>query len=267
MRIRYYFRLLRDIIRIRFAKVKEYPADFLTLFITVPAYLLVTLFFWHTIFSHVRVIAGWTLADVVLLQAFMQLGFVFWNIMYVFPEELSDMIISGELNTVLSKPANPILYMMLLYFDVVNGLWNIPEAAVYFIAAFWLGAQVSLTGLLAGTFLMLLGVTITSVIVFLIESLSFWFGRTNLLDLFYRAYFTVVDYPLAVFPLSVKFLLVMFLPVAFFTTGPALVSLRDYPLTGVVGLFGLSLLVLGVWFLAAWIAWKAGLKRYEAYGS
>ncbi len=267
MRAGYYLRLLWDMARVRLAEMREYSADFAVLLITVPSYLLVNLFFWQVIFSHARVIAGWTLGEVILLQAFMNLGFLFWNLLYIFPEELDEIIVSGELNTVLSKPVNPVIYLLVTNIDVLGALKNLSGVVAYFLVAGWLGADISLPGLLAGVLMVFLGVTIASTIVFLIQSLSFWFGRTNALNLFYNAYFTVSEYPVTIFPASVKFVLVMFLPVVFFTTGPALSSLKEFPPEGVLGLIALSLLVWTVWLLSAWLLWKAGLKRYEAYGS
>ena len=265
MRVRYYLRLVKRAAALSIAHLREFPVDFQVYLTASTFYMIVTLAFWAVIFSHAPRIAGWGFGDVVVLQAFITAGFLFWDLFLAFLDELDETIVSGELNLALVRPCSPLAFLAFRGMDFV-ALVTVPKVLFLLAVGGWLGARVSLPGVLLGLTLTVVGVLIVSSIVLALQSLSFWLGRTNLLSLFYNIYFSVHDYPIRLFSEEFRFVLTTLIPVAFFSTGPALVSLDAFSPAELGILFGGALLVLGAWAALAWLVWKAGLRRYEAHG-
>jgi ABC-2 type transport system permease protein len=212
-------------------------------------------------------IDGWRLGELALLYSLVFLTSGLANFLFMPFIDLSQILIRGELDRFLLRPANPfVLYMAskvwifnwgTAFLGLIVLLWAVTVAPIDWTAAklFYLLLVVAGGTLIQGSFVVLVG------------TLSFWFYETGVL------YYTIlmpardlISYPVSLFPRALRFLLTFVLPFAFvnFVPAHALLDRQSFfpPLlawaTPLVGL---------LCFGAVYSVWLWGLTKYQGAGS
>lgn len=261
-----YLRLLQNYIGIAFKRLVEYRADFGVLFASSLVTLAVSVLFWQVVFSQARLINGWTLGDVILLEGFFTLAMAFVGLFGEGLSHFGEEVIHGWFDTYLTKPASPILISILTHIELFE-LQSFALSATYFLAAASFGTSVTLWGFLAGIVITLLGAFVMLMIITSLAMLVFWFGRTSALHvLFSVIYEAGGGTPGTIYPGAVQLAFTIGLPVFFMQTFPAMAALGRLDTASLLGVVAAEIAIALAWFGIALFAYKRGLRRYESYG-
>jgi ABC-type uncharacterized transport system, permease component len=215
-------------------------------------------------------IAGWTSYEVMFLYALQLTTYSLAAFFCFHPfTKLSYKIQSGEFDELLTKPINPLLYLMCREFSasyVANVTFGI---AFLSICIYRLELTLGVSDVL---FLLavLAGGALIQASAFMYGAIpSFWMVRnTSIMEMLMSDFRSFIRYPISIYPSSVQVILTLLVPFAFINFYPAHYFLgRDdsdlfhpllvymTPLVGVI-LFGGALLL-----------WRAGVRRYHSTGS
>ncbi len=212
------------------------------------------------IYTHVSTLAGWTAAQAIvllgafeivsgLLEAFIEPNLAFFT----------AKVNGGDLDDLLLQPA-PSLFTA--SFNTCQP-WALAQVAlgalIITFGVAHLGTDLSLSGALAGLFLLLVGVVIMWASRLLLASLAFWTPGLEL-SILYSSWWQLGRYPITIYPGAIRWVLTYIVPVAFIATFPAYALTRGAdPLL----LFGGALAAACALMLVAFV-WRAGLHRYTS---
>jgi len=261
-----YSRVMRRIFSVRMAEMAEYKLDLVLRFVTASLFIITNVVFWGAILSRIDNIAGWTFPQIILLLAFIECSELIYYTFFGFSRWIQEEVISGELNNVLTKPANELLFMWVRDFDPIAILMVAPYPIVYFTAAFAMGVEISLTSFLFAFLFCFFAAAVLAIVWLAFESLSFWFGRTGISGIFSSLFYHTYNTPFSVFPVKVKFFISLVIPALFFQL-PGMVALNVFTLTELLQLCAALFLVIMLWAGLALSLWKWGLGRYEGHGA
>lgn len=214
-------------------------------------------------------IGGWDFADLSILYGLSMLtysisGTLIWYTVY----HLGEAITRGELDTYLIRPVGILRQMIFQRFgDTFIG--QIIVTVIFLISAIIVKIE-TMTPLL---FIYLIISVISGALIqaggmILIGSISFWTKRSSEIgQIFYYDMRQITQYPLAIFPRWIQYLLTFVFPWAFINYYPSLILLNKAASQTELWL-GLLSPVVGVLFLTlSLFVFNKGLKRYSGAGS
>ena len=170
---------------------------------------------------------------------------------------------SGLLDVLLIRPKTVFVQLICNRMD----LGAIVLAAVgiallsYSIAA--LGITVYLSTVLMIVLFIVCGVTISTSLYLIANSVNFWLVQGNEVSALVQLIQEFARYPMGVFPLGIQMIFTFILPFAFTTFYPAAILSGRMPISAVF----FVLLATAASVIAAVIVWKIGLKTYNGTGS
>lgn len=220
----------------------------------------------------------------VMMRVFPSLGgFSFWEVMFLYSLELLtyslantivraawnayDLVLRGQLDDYLTKPASPLLLISAKYYETAY----IGHIILSIILMILVKVNLLLTwGLVVWLeyFAFILGATAIYMGVSAIPSLmSFWWGNTDKMTGVFRWSFReIIRYPISIYPGWIRVILTIILPYALVNYYPALVLLnkadKHYHSWILLAVVGVGILMLCIIYLL----WRKGLKRYESAG-
>jgi len=262
--LRLYFKFLGVAIRARM----EYRSDFIVGMISVITLNIVNLSLIWVIVSRFRVLAGWTLWEIVMLYSTFLLGHSIYAILFWHLSRLEEDILHGRFDQYLVRPCSPLIQFLGREVNYM-GLADAILAVAIFVLAYrnldltWSAGQWAFFGAAV-----LSGMVIESCIMWIIGALSFWTGRSrSLLFIFWQFTIYSQQYPIDVFGTWFRIFVTGFLPVSFMNYYP-LTKLLDKPTAlGLPGLGFLSPVVAATLLLLGSLVWRRGLAGYSSSGN
>jgi ABC-2 type transport system permease protein len=211
--------------------------------------------FWWIFFARFEEVRGWRVGDVTALYGITAFGFGAAVVFGGGFRELSNRVTSGELDSYLTLPKNPLLHLVASR-TMASG-WGDMASGTIFLA---------MSGLLTSRNwpLALIAVTASAVVFVatgvLLHSLVFWLGRVEMLARqAWDFLVTFAIYPRPLFGGVLKLILFTLVPAAFVGWLPCEL-LRDFEWSELVMAIGGAI---GYSTLAAWL-FAVGLRRYES---
>lgn len=213
------------------------------------------LFFWYLFFSRLPTLNGWALGDVAVLYAVITSGFGLGTLICGNSFRVASLIAQGELDYYLVMPTPPLLHLLVsrsslsAWGDITFGL-----------LIFLMGGSRDLASL--GFYVVSVVASALILVSFaaIAGSLAFFVGQAETLAMQgLSALMGFGMYPIDIFPIVVKVLLLTLLPAGL---------LGSLPAQAIRGLdFQMLLLVMGIaaaFALAAQLIFRLGLRRYES---
>jgi ABC-2 type transport system permease protein len=261
--VRQYLDVYRTQIKNNLVRQAVYRTNFLASLTTDLIWIAIELSLFTILYGNVNVLAGWTEVQVyfflgiffasdALFTTFFQNNF--WT--------FSDLVQKGELDILLTKPVHPLFLTLSKTIDLTS------------ILNFFLGIGIAIrysgpAGFPGGLHWLELplwlavGVYTAIQIRFFSSVWVFWTDRSWALSRMYYQFFTFATKPDALYPKTIRYVLLTALPFAFIGSIPTralLHELRPWEYANVlvvlVGLTGLNLFL-----------WNRGLKRYQSASS
>lgn len=212
-------------------------------------------FFWWVLFDKVGTeIGGYGFKDVMFLWAVASTGFGIAHVLFANASRISGMIITGELDTYLLQPKNPLINSISArmsatsWGDVLYGI--ILMALIKASVGMWL---------MFGIGIFTAALLITSITV-VGQSLTFYFGNMEAVGRSLREFtITFSIYPESIFKGPLKVLIMTAIPIGFITHVPLRLA-HEFSW----GMFFLMLGVTAAYCLFAFVIYMNGLKKYES---
>jgi ABC-2 type transport system permease protein len=255
------FKLLRGIFMIALQRELAYRANLIfeavQVFVGTAAGLLALL----AVFSHTKSLAGWTLAEtIVLLGAFQIITgllqtFVLPNLSWF----AASKVMSGELDDLLLRPVSS-LFMASLGTCQPWALSGVALGMVIIaIGAAQAGVLPTVASASAALLLLAVGAVLAWSSRVLLACLAFWAPGFEP-DVLYSAVWQLGRYPVNIYHPAIRWLLTYVVPVAFIAAVPARTLTRGANPLLLVG--GLAAAGASVWMAQS--VWQAGLRRYTS---
>lgn len=241
----------------------EYRANVLLHILAKLLWTALTLIFFEVIYLHTDEIVGWSKSEVLILfGTFLVVRALFAALFYDGPSTLPELIQTGRLDLLLTKPVSSQFAISVCETDV-------GDLARLFLGVFLVLRSSSDIGIAVGigqtiVYLLLIpaSLMIFYSLYFMVLTTSIWLVRLNNAGEVINTTIFLGKVPVSVFPKVASFILTFIIPVAFASTVPAQVLLNNFswPLV-VYGLcFSIVLLYLSHRF------WNFALKHYTSAG-
>jgi len=216
------------------------------------------------LFSYTDEVRGWSQADVIVLLGLHQVmtGLL---AMFIGPNmwRMSDYITRGELDLMLIRPVNTQFY--------VTTRWIRPDQAFNVVAGLVVaGVGIARTGTVPGALnigqaaiVFLAGFVLMTCAWSSLAYCAFWMQSVNTVTMFFQDVMQAGRYPVVFFPLTVRLMFTILVPLAFATTFPAQAitgGISWWLVLGAVG-FAIAGLVLVRLF------WLHAVRRYSSASS
>jgi ABC-2 type transport system permease protein len=254
---------IRQLLKMNVKKWIEYRLDF---FVGISANLLANLvsvvFFW-VIYQHVTLINGWNINEMFFLLGIYYFSFGIWHFFLSGPTRVERYIINGDLDIILMRPVNPLIYMIAMKIDD-DGLGDFIAGALVLGYAI---SSLSIAWSLFNIFMMIMAligsVTIIFSVTLLMSSASFWFTKSSSISEIFYNLLKFIEFPLDIYNPVIKIFLTFVIPLGF---------INYYSAQSFLGKGGweyaslLSPLVGLIFFSITYYVWKQGLKKYSSAG-
>lgn len=222
------------------------------------------------VFANVDALAGWSLAEVLLLYGVGQTGFYLADLVGGQLDQLPDLVRSGRLDVLLLRPRR-VLFQMFAQDVDLRGVGKILQAAVALavglataeLAVAPVEVALRLVVALVGGMAIYLGIWVVT------TSITFWLVDSREVS----AAFTYggrqsASYPLGIYSDWLRTLMRFVVPLAFTAYYPTLGLLgRDDPLGGASWLAWCGPLVAVAVGLVALVVWSTGIRAYRSVGA
>lgn len=213
------------------------------------------LFFWYLFFSIYPSLNGWVAQDVMLLFAVVTGGFGLATLVCGNTFRVASLIINGELDYYLVLPT-PTLVHMLISSSSMSAWGDISFSVLVFLIAGPLE--------LSGIAFYLVSLTVSALIfvsfAVIVGSLAFFLGQAETLAMQgLGALLGFGMYPIDIFPVAGKVILLTLIPAGLIGSVPA--QAINGPDLGVLGLI---IIAAAIFVITASFVFRLGLRRYES---
>jgi ABC-2 type transport system permease protein len=255
MEVKKSLKLMGYYFKFNISSVMEYRVSFLVQCFGMILNNSAFIFFWWILFKNVNTIGGYGFKDEMMLWAIMSTSFGLCFVAFGNVNQITRMILNGELDTYLLQPKDPLINI--LCSKTIVSAWG---DALYGIILFFI-----IKGFDVGGFLLFLLFCITGALMFgsvlvTFHALSFYAGNTEGLAQTVTEFFISFSiYPEGIFNNAVKSILYTVIPVAFIVYIPAKV-INQFSLVMLLEVLGVTL----IWMVIAYTMFCRGLKRYES---
>jgi len=209
---------------------------------------------WIILYSIKDNVGGYSFKQVILLWGLAAGTFGFSRFFFKEAFNLSDIINKGKLDTFLIQPKNVLLSCITSSVDV-SALGDMIYA---YIMLFIYG--ISIKGFLLFTLFMILGGLVVTAISIILNSLSFWFGRVEIIaNTINSLMINFATYPDGIFKGFIKILFYTIIPIGFVNYIP-LQLISSFNITRFIAVIGFSTFMI----LFAVIIFNRGLRHYSS---
>lgn len=255
-RIKSVLRLAGMYFRFNLASAMEYRASFLTTAISMFFSNATFIFFWWVLIDHAGgSIAGASFKDIMFIWACSSAAFGIVNIVFGNISYLGEYIKTGQLDTYLLQPRNPLISLMLsrtefsAWGDLLYGF-----VLILITGQGWSGFLAFLLATVTGGIVMAAMITI-------LQSTTFFMGDASFLsDMSINLVVQFTTYPEGIFPKAIKFFLYWLIPAQFIVHIPLRIARGENMLMWLP----LQVLAPALFGIAAVFIFRAGLKKYES---
>ncbi len=265
----YYLRLYWEFIKISLKTMVEYRAETLAMGIAQIFGYLANFIVVAVMVSKFQTMGGWNAYEIMLLYAFNLLSYALSSMfLYRTCNNLAGQIRTGELDSVITKPTNPLAYLCTSGF--VTGYWAhiILSVCLMCFCFIKLGVVFTVSKTVLLILVILGGALIQGALNLITTVPAFWFVKSNAIREIPWTARSFIEYPITIYHKAVQFLLTFVVPYAFISFFPLQYFLgkNDFSffhpafqfLTPAVGI---------VLFFLAYRFWLCGLKHYNSSGS
>jgi len=213
------------------------------------------IFFWWILFKNVNTIGGYGFKDEMMLWAIMSTSFGLCFVAFGNVNQITRMILNGELDTYLLQPKDPLINI--LCSKTIVSAWG---DTLYGVILFFIIKGLDIRGFLLFMLFCITGALIFTSVLVTFHALSFYAGNTEGLAQTVTEFFISFSiYPEGIFNNAVKSILYTVIPVAFIVYIPAKI-INQFSIVMLLEVLGAAVL----WMVIAYTMFYRGLKKYES---
>lgn len=266
----YYLPLYLQFIKIRLQSMIEYRATFLTGAVAqFVSYGSTFLLVWVMV-NQFGTLSGWNPYEVMFLYSlnlgsYAITGYFLFNLCFRLP----TLIQTGEFDEVLTKPLNPLLYIVCRDFNYGYFSHLILSIVIMTICFIKLGIVVTFLKLILLVVVILAAALIQGAALLFTSVPSFWLVRGNsLMKTFFFDVKDFIQYPISLYNKTIQIMLTFVFPYAFISFYPAQYFLEKNDFLMFHPIFQYLTPIVGVvMFVLAYGFWNLGINNYKSTGS
>lgn len=242
----------------------EYQINFFVELIAMVGTLSGSVFILSLFFSQGNQLGNWTWEEALVVQGIYTLLDGVTNT-WLRPNltEIVNYVREGTLDFVLVKPIDSQFWLSLRTISPSG----IPEIFLGFSLIIYacqkLGANFNFQILFCSGIMLGVGIIILYSLWFLIASTSIWFVKTWNATEVLRAILAAGRFPVSAYPITLRFIFTLILPIAFLTTAPAEMLLNKIDISMIL----LGVILAFVFYKSSRLFWKFALKHYSSASS
>jgi ABC-2 type transport system permease protein len=255
MEVKKSFKLMLYYFKFNISSVMEYRVSFLIQCFGMALNNASFIFFWWVLFTNINNIGGYGFKDVMMLWALSSSGFGICFVLFGNVNQITRMILNGELDTYLLQPKDPLINI--LCSKTIVSAWG---DTLYGVILFFI-----IRGFDPKGFALFLAFAVTASLMFAAvlvtaHALSFYAGNVEgLAQLVSEFLISFSIYPEGIFKGGLKYVLYSIIPAAFMVYIPAKV-INEFNIVLLLQVLVAALL----WIIAAYAIFYKGLKKYES---
>lgn len=242
----------------------QYRKDFLVSSITVSLQPVISLISFYVFTSKFSSLGGWTFWEITFLYSLWRI--VEGAAMTFFQQswDIGNYIVDGTFDRFLIKPISPILHLFCVRFQKISFAQMCAGIILFIISVDRLNLILGWTQIAFLFISIISGMFLYMGICLGVSSLAFWFTKVyGILSIVTNLNYEFMQYPLSIYPTSIKIILTVIVPYAFMSYIPAQVILGEantilVKISPIVGI--------GVFFLAIMV-FNLGLSKYNSTGN
>jgi len=253
--VRKYLNLMHNYVFFNMKCIMEYRVSFMIGILSSIIINIFTLIFWWTIYQKIDIIGSYKLSDTLILIALIKSITGITGILLGNVRELSNLIMSAELDSFLLQPKDIILNTCMSRMEF-NGFGDLLYGYIVLIVM----RGLSITNLLVFTVLTYTGSIILFSTLIIINSLTFFIKNSDSTKRIIETFImTISEYPEDIFTNSLRFLFYTIMPIGFMVYLPVKI-IESLCITKILVVLFMSL----IYLLFAYLVFYSGLKRYES---
>lgn len=255
MEVKKSLKLMLYYFKFNISSVMEYRVSFLVQCFGMILNNSAFIFFWWILFNNVNTIGGYGFRDEMMLWSIMSSSFGLCFILFGNVNQITRMILNGELDTYLLQPKDPLINI--LCSKTIVSAWG---DTLYGVILFFVIRGFDIINFLMFLLFCITGALIFASVLVTLHALSFYSGNTEgLAQLTTEFLISFSIYPEGIFSDGVRYLLYTIIPVAFIVYIPARI-MNNFSLLLLLEVFGVTL----IWIVIAYSMFYSGLKKYES---
>ena len=212
------------------------------------------------VFSKTKIIAGWSLKQVVILYLTFNFIDTFSQLLYREVYRFRPQVISGNLDLILVKPYHPFLRVLVGGVDFLDLLLLIPY---FFLLLFFIFQEkISFFSFFLYLTLVVNGLIISTAFHIFVLALGLLTTEVDNAIMIYRDILNLGRFPIEIYQQIVSFIFTFIIPIGVMITFPVKALFSFLSFDNVVFAFFISFLLL----LLSIKFWQIGLKKYQSAG-
>jgi ABC-2 type transport system permease protein len=216
---------------------------------------LIFLLMWWIFFKQFKQVAGWTMTDMIALNAMAMGAYGLAQIFFGGGKQISRIILSGDLDSFMTQPKNLLLHLTCSR-SFAKGWGHLMTTAILLI----LGKFTTVSSICLILLGMVCGCLVFTSIAIIAHSLVFWFGSIEKVSKNYcDSLFLFALYPTNMYSGALQLVMFTLIPAGIIGYMPVEL-LRDFSWMKLFVLLGSST----CFFLLSFVVFYQGLKRYES---
>jgi ABC-2 type transport system permease protein len=242
----------------------EYRANFLTQVVLSLFWIGITLVSVLVFYSHTDAVGGWPLNHaLVIVGLFTFMGGFIKTLLQPNAQKIVEMIRTGTMDFVLTKPVNSQFIATLRHHKIFSGVDMLAGIGIIVIAFGRMGVAPGRVALLQFALTLTVGLLILYSIWAIMATISFWFVKVANLTEGFNAIWDTGRFPVSTFDGFLRIALTFVLPIAFITTVPAQAVLGTLDGATMIPalLIGTGLFAFSAWF------WRYAVRSYSSASS
>jgi ABC-2 type transport system permease protein len=261
--------LYRSFVRLKIKAMVEYRgAFFLGGFSQAASYIAEFVVLWVMI-TRFQSMNGWMAQEVMVLYALNLISYaIAGSFLYSTCTGLASMVQSGNFDEVLTKPMNPLVYLICHKFLYQYASHILVASCILTLCFVQLGLTVTVGSLLFLLFV-ILGAAMIQAAAFLFTAVPvFWLVQNQAISGFAGDLRGFIRYPISIYKPGVQIFLTLLIPYAFINFYPAQYFLKKSDFLMFHPMFQYLTPFVGIVLLVgAYQFWKLGLRHYKSTGS
>jgi len=259
-----YLKLFATFIKSSILVELEYRANFITQTLLSQFWTGITLLSVLVFYAHTDNIGGWGLNEaLVIVGLFVLMNGFIATVLQPNAQKVVEMIRTGTLDFVLTKPMNSQFLSTLRYIKIFNIVDVLAGIIIVGIAWARMGFTPTLLSVAPFMIMFAMALLIMYSLWAAMATLSFWFVKVHNLSNAFSAMWDTGRFPITTFEGGLRIALTFVLPIAFITTFPAqaLLGTLDLNTMLLAVLMGLGTFAFSVWF------WRYAVRSYSSASS
>lgn len=259
-----YFKIYTMLLRVNFATLSAYKANFITSIISSVGWGVFSILFIILLTSKTSSIYGWSREEIILLTGFYNIIIGTFHVLFSRNfERFSDIIFFGQLDSLLLKPADSQFLLSFWFFNYIGLLRVIIGIIFSFYMLFQMHISFTIITIAIYVIFSAVGIILLYSLWYILLTLTIWFTRlSNVVDLLSQIN-GITRHPPEIFTRFKGFILIFLLPLTLIVALPTKVFLNKLSFAEGAELILFALML----FFISRKFWKIALRFYTSASS